>query len=241
MELEVKEINGVRLFYRPDSHDYSILSEIWIEGYYSKYFPFGRKAVILDIGAHNGYFSIFASVNTAAGSVIYAFEPVDENYSILTKNIEANSVENVHARNMGVSKSGGSVNLFINSAHTGGHSIYKERVQKYEINNIEEINIDCIAFGQIVPADVDVIDYCKMDIEGAEFEVLLNTPRKMLEKVSVYALEFHEFGGYKADDLIRLFKGLGYNVEHGYLPSKRGISFGYIWAVRNRSEMEAKL
>jgi FkbM family methyltransferase len=235
MELSLKEIDNIRLYYRPDSHDYSILSEIWFEGYYSKHFPFEKKSVIVDIGGHNGYFAVFSSVNTTSGSFIYAFEPVAENYDILVKNIEINRISNIIAKNMGVSKAGDPLNLFINSAHTGGHSIYKERVEKYKIDVIEEIKIECIAFEKIVPVDIKVIDYCKIDIEGAEFDILLNASQKMLEKVIVYAIEFHEFGGYKADDLICLFKQLNYEVEHGYIPSKRGISYGYIWAIKKLS------
>lgn len=235
MELPIESIKEARLYYRPDTHDHSILSEIWNEGYYSKHFPFGKKAVVVDIGAHNGYFSVFASMNTAKGSVIYAYEPVRENYDIMLQNLALNNIKNVKAINMGISREGQPLDIYINSAHTGGHSIFRERVEKYDIANIEKIQVQCIPFDRVVPEEVDTVDYCKIDIEGAEFEVLLGASEASLKKINNYAVEFHEFGGYKADDLLALFKHLGYEVQYGYTPSKRGINFGFMSAIKGTS------
>lgn len=230
MQLPIENMRDARLYYRPDTHDHAILSEIWREGYYSKNFPFNRQAVIVDIGAHNGYFSVFASRHTVKDSVIYAYEPVRENYDIMVENLALNDIKNVKAINMGISREGKPLDIYINSAHTGGHSIFRERVEKYDIDNIQKVQVLCIPFDKVAP--VDTVDYCKIDIEGAEFEVLLGASDEALKKVTAYAVEFHEFGGYKVDDLLVMFKRLGYDVQYGYTPSKRGISFGFMSAIK---------
>ena len=227
-----EEVEGVELYYRDDTHDHSMLEEVWKEKCYSKFFPFGKKAIIIDIGAHNGYFSAFASKNTLEGSKIYAYEPVEENYNILRKNLNENGFKNVEAQNLGISKCDETITLYVNTAHTGGHSIYKERVEKYDVESIEELKLRCTAFKDSIPHDIKKVDYCKIDCEGAEFDILLNTPKEFLKKVSIYAMEFHEFGGNKVGQLETLFKGLGYSVEYSYSPSKRGISFGNFLAWR---------
>jgi FkbM family methyltransferase len=230
---EIIEMSGSSMYYRTDSHDRSIIAEIWEKGSYAAGFPMGRKAVIIDIGAHNGYFSLYAARNSAEGSRIYAFEPVLDNFKILVENLKLNQVEKVSARNICVSGSDGTLTMYVNTAHTGGHSQYRERIEKYRPDTIEEIECDSVAFCHTVPAGVEQIDFCKIDCEGAEFDILLQAPAEFLRKVQVFAIEFHEFGGHKVEELIDLFSRHGYTVSHEFSPSKLGISFGNLLAVRN--------
>lgn len=230
--IEMVTIDNSSMYYRNDSHDRAIISEVWEDGGYSTKFPFGEKAVVVDIGAHNGYFSLFAARNTAAGSRIYAFEPVYENYELLTKNVELNGIGNIFAHNSGVSDSDGTLTIFHNSANTGGHSTYRERVEKYNLDTIDEISCPCVALTHTVPSDVTEIDFCKLDCEGAEFDILLKSPEEFLKKIKVFAIEFHEFGGHKVSELIELFTRLDYVVTHEFTPSKLSISFGNLLASR---------
>lgn len=230
--VEKVTLDNTSMYYRNDSHDRAIIKEIWESGVYSHKFPFGEKAVVLDIGAHNGYFSLFAARNSASGSRIYAFEPVLENYELLTRNLEINGIVNIFAYNVCVSDSDGTLTMFHNSANTGGHSTYRERVEKYNLDTIEEISCPSVALTHTVPLDVTVIDFCKMDCEGAEFDILLKSPEDFLKRIKVFAIEFHEFGGHKVGELIELFTRLDYDVTHEFSPSKMGISFGNLCATR---------
>ena len=47
MQLPIKNIDNTKLYYRPDSHDHSMLLEIWKEKSYGKYFPFGKKTIVV--------------------------------------------------------------------------------------------------------------------------------------------------------------------------------------------------
>lgn len=230
---ECVTIDGCSMHYRHDTHDRTILSEVWEAGCYSEKFPYGKKAVIVDIGAHNGYFSLYASLKTAPESKIYAFEPVKDNFRILMENLELNGVNNVQANNICVAASSGTLTMYVNTSHTGGHSQYRERIEKYKPDTIEAIECTSITFDQTVPSDTNEIDFCKIDCEGAEFDILLNAPEDFLRKVKVFAMEFHEFGGHKVDELVNLFQRLGLAVTYNYSPSKLGISFGNLLAVRD--------
>jgi FkbM family methyltransferase len=241
MQLDRERREGTELLFRPNTHDQSILEETWTKRIYWKGFPSTvKEAVVVDVGAHNGYFSVFAARHTLAGSRVYAFEPVAENFAILQKNLGINDVRNVVARNVAVSCAGEAVKLFVTDAHTGGHSIYSERHATYTSAHVTEVNVPSVAFHESVPHDVDTIDYCKMDCEGAEFEILLNTPASFLRKVAVYALEFHEFGGHRLSELQGLFRALEYDVEYMNTPSRRGIVFGNLLATRTKSRAAAR-
>ena len=231
--METVQIENYSLCYRTDSHDRSIIEEVWEKGAYSKHFRVGKRAVILDIGGHNGYFAVYAAHNTAEGSRIYCYEPMTDNFAILVENLKRNRVDKVEARQCCIGAVDGTLTMYVNSAHTGGHSQYRERIEKYHLDHIEEVSCPCIALEHAVPADVREIDYCKIDCEGAEFDILLKAPPEFLKKIAVYAMEFHEFGGHKVGELIELFEKLGYTVTHSFTPSKLGISFGELLAVRN--------
>lgn len=230
--LLTEKLDGTELYYRGDSHDLSMIHEIWKENCYARHFPFGRAAVVVDVGAHNGYFSIFSARHTDGGSRIYSFEPVEENYDIMIMNVEANGISNIRAENVAVSDRDGFLEMHINPAHTGGHSVLRDRVDVYRPDQIVVRNVPCVAFRNSIPSDVRRIDFCKIDCEGAEFQILSNSPVDALMRVSVFAVEFHEFGGHVVEELVRLFEDIGYKVEYSFSPSNRGIRFGMLWAVR---------
>ena len=48
-------------------------------------FKIKEKDIVIDIGAHVGYFSIHSSINAKNGK-IFAFEPYDKSFEILMKN-----------------------------------------------------------------------------------------------------------------------------------------------------------
>jgi len=218
------------LYYREDTHDYSMLCEVWKEKSYSNHFPFNHKSVIVDIGAHNGYFSVFASKFSHPDSIIFSYEPVKENFDILYQNIKANNITNIHSEMKAVSTNKGFVTLYINQAHTGGHSLLKDRVEVYGKENVSMQKIPCISFQNIISNDINKIDFCKIDCEGAEYDILLNTHKEIICKVDVYAIEFHEFGGHEVNELVSFFEKNNYTVTYSFSPSKRGIRYGMLWA-----------
>jgi hypothetical protein len=60
------------------------------------------------------------------------------------------------------------------------------------------------------------VDLLKMDIEGAEFDVLMTCPPDALERVRRIAMEFHNVarGTKDAPSLAAFLRTQGYEVEH---------------------------
>ena len=84
--------NNIYIDYKQNKSGYLILKEIFEDRVYADYFPFHKKAVMVDVGAHFGFFSLFASRNAHEDSRIFSFEPSKENFSILRKNISDNKI-----------------------------------------------------------------------------------------------------------------------------------------------------
>jgi tRNA G37 N-methylase Trm5 len=51
--------------------------------------------VVVDIGAHVGYFTLIAARSVGPEGRVYAFEPDPENYALLVRNIELNGYQNI--------------------------------------------------------------------------------------------------------------------------------------------------
>ena len=229
--LQLAKLDGVNLLFRRGSDDLSFVMDIFAFGEYCKYFPFNETAKIIDIGAQNGYFSIWASINTKKESRIFTYEPVPANYGIALNNIRNNNIENIKLYNKGVSGRRGELTLYLNEKCTGGHSVHKERVMKCGVENISEISVECMALEDVFHEnEIENCDFCKIDCEGAEFDILLNAPCDILQKVKVFSIEFHEFGGYKVDELVNLFEKNNFQVEFSYSSSTLGIKYGMLYA-----------
>jgi FkbM family methyltransferase len=57
----------------------------------------------------------------------------------------------------------------------------------------------------------EIIDICKMDVEGAEFDVFLNPMHQSLRNCRYLIIEIHEQNGRKADEIIPIIQGLGFD------------------------------
>ena len=122
--------------------------------------------VVLDIGAHIGYYTLIAAKIVGDKGKVYAFEPDPKNFSLLKKNIEENNYKNVVPINKAVSNNNGKIKLYINPANTGDHRIFKSADKRGGIIT-ETITLDDYFKNDIK------IDFIKIDIQGAEHTALL--------------------------------------------------------------------
>ena len=75
------------------------------QGYFKHGVSLGENALVLDVGANIGLFSLFVS-DLHPDATIYAFEPIKPIYDVLRLNAELYG-PNVRARNLGLSDAGG--------------------------------------------------------------------------------------------------------------------------------------
>lgn len=72
-----------------------------------------RADLILDIGAHIGTYSLIAA-DSAAGIPIHAFEPLPENFALLSENIEASGYKDyISAHTIALSNMNGETNMVV--------------------------------------------------------------------------------------------------------------------------------
>jgi FkbM family methyltransferase len=149
--------------------------------------------VIYDIGSNIGVISLLLSgYKAAANSTVYSFEPEPNNFKQLQKNISLNNCTNsIIPYQLALGKEKGVLDLFVRgSAGEGRHSVAASKGSTGTI----QINVEtCSAFSETSGSAPDLV---KIDVEGAEGQVLLGMEKIMadLQKPRDIFLEIHNKG-----------------------------------------------
>ncbi|MFN4133512.1 MAG: FkbM family methyltransferase, partial [Candidatus Hadarchaeales archaeon] len=116
--------------------------------------------VVLDIGAHIGYYTLIFAKNVGNSGKVYAFEPEPHNFQLLLKNVEYNGYTNVVALQKAVSNKTGKIRLYLSDDYSVDHSIFSSSGRGKFIE-VDSISLDDYFKNQKV-------DFIKMDIQGGE-------------------------------------------------------------------------
>nr|NQU93215.1 FkbM family methyltransferase [Bacteroidota bacterium] len=168
---------------------------------------------IMDIGAHIGSFSIpFAQFASEKGRV-FAFEANPATFELLKKNIALNHLEEQILPFFGVvaEKKGAFILIEPEANHTGMH--YYKPLQGDGVSDLSALIIDdwYEEFALETP-----IHFIKIDVEGAEIEVLRSC-KNLIEKykpalyVEIVQRQLDRFGT-KVSDINDLLIGWGYHL-----------------------------
>ena len=165
-----------------------------------------KNAVILDIGANIGNHSVYWAVRSNAKK-IYSFEPVEDFFKILKKNVEINQLKDkVKIFNIGLSnqKINGSISHY-DPTNIGGTSI------KQDLNgNLMLDKLDNITFKD------NTIDFIKIDVEEHELEVLQGARETLLKYRPVVFVEIFSENKTKVHEYLTK---LGYRLEKRFRDS----------------------
>ena len=212
--------NGLQLIIRSSktSIDIHIFTEIWIEEEYDENgFEINSHDIIIDIGAHAGFFSLKAAVTCTKGK-IFSYEPFPKNFEMLKKNLELNNISNVYTKNVAVSKDVGKCKLYLGNDST--NSIIKQKEIFIEVStvNLEQI------FDE---HNLDNCDLLKLDCEGSEYEILFNTNPEILKKIKKICMEYHEIPelDYTEEKLTSFLKSNNFKVTSKKLSQTTGLLF----------------
>lgn len=158
-------------------------------------------AVIYDIGANVGYFSLLAAELAGPQGQVYAFEPLPRNIEFLRKHIKINQIENIEVVEAAVSNRGGEAHFDLGASSAMGHLAEDGGLQ------VQMVALDeMLSAGELRPPD-----YMKVDVEGAEYEALKGA-RKLLEKYHpVLFIDTHQREAHLPT--IELLQELGYEFE----------------------------
>jgi FkbM family methyltransferase len=216
-EFEIIHRKGIRLKLRPHTDDLKIVKSNFVTGHYIRDFiPITKDSIVVDVGAHIGSFSVVAA---QTASKVIAFEPDPDNFQMLKKNIALNHLKNIHAYQMAVSGSDGYQDMYIfKNGSTGNHSLYTRERKDLIRKPVQTTSLH----GIIEKEGLPVIDFLKLDCEGAEHDILRNMSLETAVKIRAIAMETHGVIPESINIPGRL-KELGFQVwvERVYVYAKR--------------------
>lgn len=180
---------------------------------------FEREAVLWDIGANVGSFSLYAAVRK--GSRVLAFEPAAFNFHILTKNVELNKLsDSIDAYCIAFAEVCKVGHLFMSSTVTGSalHN-FDEEVDQYGRPFLPVFKQAALSYTIdefIDRFDVPFPAYIKIDVDGIEGKILYGARRTLADPRlrSIYVELDTSQDSYS--DLIIFLEQLGFALKATY-------------------------
>jgi FkbM family methyltransferase len=160
--------------------------------YPKRFFPAKKSMIMDDIGAHIGSFSLyFNKIMEEFSPKIYSIEPSKNNFEMLKNNIELNDCREIKPFNCAIGGKDGIAYIDLNNDFD---AFRIGATTDFKSSNIEECQVLSLqSFAAL--AGVDSIDLLKMDCEGGEFDIFLNSLDFILKKISYLFIEVHEISG----------------------------------------------
>jgi len=196
-----------------------ILSEIFYEKIYNNNFVcVAENDIVFDIGFNYGFFTLDAL--TYKPKKVIGFEPNPK----LVKLFNQLEIDSVELHQAAVSDKTGDT-IFYENNFSGKSSIHSDVNSDTSANSYK---VDIYSFNDMAEK-YDVIDYLKVDCEGAEYEIFESIPNEFLtNRIRKIALEFHHnINDIKVIKLIDKIKECGFETKIDY---NEGDSTGMLYA-----------
>jgi FkbM family methyltransferase len=216
---------------RPDA-DESVVAEIfqWRDYKAAEEIIEKTSLPILDVGAHIGIFSLYASALNPLVK-IYALEPERVNFALLLKNISVNRLENIKACKVALAGRSGQRELALEPDSINHHLLPNNAEDLAEDANIEKV--PAISFADfLVTNHISAVGLMKMDIESGEYEVFENLTEEDFALIHNIFLEYHNYDGRSYREIETILREHGFGVQN--FPSQFEHNMGFLLASNKR-------
>jgi FkbM family methyltransferase len=170
----------------------------WFEGNVNK------GETWLDIGAHYGYTAIALSELVGPTGRVFAFEPVLETAASLSRTRSLNKLDWLSIVPLGLASSGG-VQLVEVDMVRG--------MAEYKGSRNVSTQVCVVNFDQIwapLSKDAPKIHGVKIDVQGAEYDVVMGMRQYLAQYLPTLVIEFH--AGVDRPRLTKLLQSIGYDA-----------------------------
>lgn len=213
--LKKRQFKNFTLFYKRPYELLHTYSDIFENEIY-KFETATTTPVIIDCGANIGL-SVLYFKQLYQQAHIEAFEPDAQNFEILSKNCGVNHLKDVYLHKAAVWTTDGTISFTANESEASHVS---------ENNEPGTITVSAIRLAAVLQK-FPVVHFLKMDIEGAEWQVVQDIATE-LKRVENFFLEYHGKAAetYKLTDIMTILKNSGFavyiknaadNLQHPFL------------------------
>jgi FkbM family methyltransferase len=149
--------------------------------------------VVADVGAHIGYYTLLLARLVGPSGRVYAFEPFPSNFRVLEENIALNSYRNIVAEPQAAGRTPDTLYLRLPHNESGNVDSRVLPSQAALTRESTDIAVEVIALDDYFATRGEYLDLIKIDVEGAENEVLAGMERILGEDRPLLLVELHGF------------------------------------------------
>ena len=203
----------LEVFLTSSQDQYYLISKN-IDFLYNEICILNTDSVYVDIGANIGFYSILASKIVGPNGKIFSFEPSPREYSRFLNGIRLNNCNNIVPYNLSLFDKKDIIGLQISNYHSGLNRLH---------NNTQEtsttIQSPTFRFDEIFDQNITKIDLLKIDVEGAEMNILngmyIFLKNKVIKKIFIEITpKFLNDFGYTKEDIYSYLHQFGYEAKY---------------------------
>jgi len=195
--------------------------------------PLPQRPIIVDIGANVGYFSMLA-LALRPDCRVHSFEPLPANFRLLAEHHRENPAHSprwtLHQKAVvGTELAEIQIHCDTPDQPTSVASLSPEWMSR----NTQAVTVPAITLDQIVRSHhFDTVDLLKLDCEGAEYDILFNTPADTLHRIATLAIETHNAPNLPGnhEQLIEFLNAHGFHTKSQQWETK---DLHIVWAKRS--------
>jgi len=185
----------------------NILDEIYLKKVYASYFEGKKDLTIIDCGANIGLFSLYAY---DFAKKIYAIEPSEQHVRVLKRMIDFNKLaDKVVVCQNAIFYEDKNMVLGHNQ-NTTMFSLNKNVMDKsLPTENVKAVTMETF----FKENDINHVDFLKLDIEGAECEVVGGKGfENVADRIDAMVVEWHAWSGRNPSQLATTLEDYGFTV-----------------------------
>ena len=168
-------------------------------------------AVVVDVGANIGVNTVYMAVRVGPRGRVWAVEPAADNLTVLRENVERNTLGNVTIAPVAAGRASETRQFFLRGDISAVNSFYEESVYA-EVTDVVKVQSEPL--DMLVEGNVDLV---KIDVEGAELDVLGGMTRLLRSPRMHLVVEWHpllqEKAGYVAEALPLALLDMGFDLQ----------------------------
>ena len=155
--------------------------------------------IVIDIGAHIGLYTIISSKRVGANGKVVAIEADPSNFEMLNRNIKLNQLTNVTPLNYAVYSKETKIKLYLPEVESG-YTIYNTVMSNRARTEDKFVEVNANTLDHLLQLKgirQEEVNWIKIDVEGAEFEVLkgasnvLSKSKDIALLIEIHGLDNH--------------------------------------------------
>ena len=203
---------GPNVVCRGGTRDWDVVHELLFAGGYGRAMDYLKalpgQPLVLDLGGNIGLFGLLAA-QTHPGASVYSYEPGPPNYRLFEMNCLANPAlaGRIQLRKEAVAGRTRTTEWCFDEWNPGASGLFATGGAKF--------TVQIRSFAEVVQSLPGPVALAKIDIEGAEYELLADTPPEIWQRIQAVSLELHDDADKKISgaDFLKRLQSYGFKVE----------------------------